>query len=333
MASIYRNRSKWRAQIRLPGRRPISKVFTTKKEALAWVREMEGNQDRIDSFPNAEARRRTINDAINWYMAEYTGKDHSLVGRLSWWNDQLGPLMLAAITTARIKDCLRSLRGKSDSTINRYLAALSSVLGWAKEQEWLSINPALGITRRTEPKGRVRFLHDNEREALLKACDASAWPDLGLLVRLALSTGARKGELLRLEWRDIDLVRGVARLGVTKNGDSRVLPLVHVIVERLKARPQPPHGGLLFPSPRLPDRHFQFGKHWYAALREADIKDFRFHDLRHSCGSYLAMSGASTLEIADVLGHKSLEVVRRYSHLNSQHKAQLAERVLGSVVD
>ena len=79
-------------------------------------------------------------------------------------------------------------------------------------------------------------------------------------------------------------------------------------------------------------RPFEFRKHWDKAVTAAEIADFRFHDLRHTCASYLAQNGASLLQIAEVLGHKQLEVTKRYSHLCVDHKQDLVDRVLGGVL-
>jgi integrase len=88
---------------------------------------------------------------------------------------------------------------------------------------------------------------------------------------------------------------------------------------------------LIFASKVKEDVAYCFTKPWKRALEDADIKDFRFHDLRHSCASYLAQNGASLLEIADVLGHKQIQVTKRYSHLCIDHKAKLINRVMGGI--
>src|SRR5690606_10967215 len=111
--------------------------------------------------------------------------------------------------------------------------------------------------------------------------------------------------------------------------------LIEPVHRALKARPRAIDGGLIFRHPRDPKRPDMHGMRvaWEAAREAAELPDFRFHDLRHSCASYLAMNGASLLEIADVLGHKTLAMVKRYSHLSTSHKAELVERVLGKVVE
>lgn len=342
----------WRVQIRRAGHRPISKTFPKKAEAQAWARIMEADEDAIAAFPDAEARRRTLAQAIDGFMLEYSGRDTAILRRLAWWKAEYGDTPLADFTQAKIKDGLRRLgqdsakryagkngivtlgRKKGPATINRYHQAISSVLSWAVDQSWIAKNPALGIKRKQEPRGRVRYLSDAEREALLEACDQSEWKDLGLLVRLGLSTGARLGELLSLRWEDIDLKAGLAYIGRTKNNEPRALPLVTPVRKLLEAKPRPIKGGLLFPSQRNPERPFVgFRPYWEAAVAAAKLEGVVFHTLRHSCASYLAMNGATPLEIGDVLGHKTLAMVRRYSHLSTQHKQKLAERVLGRIVE
>jgi integrase len=89
--------------------------------------------------------------------------------------------------------------------------------------------------------------------------------------------------------------------------------------------------GLIFPSARYPDQPFAFEVQWANVLNQTRIRSFRFHDLRHSCASMLAASGATLLEIADVLGHRQLAMTKRYAHLTTQHKAALVNRVLGGI--
>ena len=157
----------------------------------------------------------------------------------------------------------------------------------------------------------MRFLSDAERDALLEACGKAAWPALAALVLLAISTGARRGELIRLKWRDVDLKTARATVNETKNDDSCVLPLVGKTLTALRALKlqgsaqsewvfQQPSG---FRGP-----YENFDDHWYAALKPAGIENCRF-------------------EIADVLGHKTMAMVRRCSHLAAGHKTTIIERM------
>jgi integrase len=151
-------------------------------------------------------------------------------------------------------------------------------------------------------------------------------------VQLALSTGARRGELIRLKWTDVDLdpTRARATVHDTKNGDRRVLPLVGKALEALRALKlqKSARSEYVFPPPSgLPGPYENFDGHWYGALTTAGLTNLHFHDLRHSCASYLAAQGASLLEIADVLGHRTMQMVKRYSHLTQSHKVTALERM------
>jgi integrase len=181
-----------------------------------------------------------------------------------------------------------------------------------------------------ENNARIRFLSDDERSRLFKAARQSDWDKLYLLVLLAITTGARKGELLSLRWCDVDFDRQTAYVATTKNGQPKVLPLTDsVVVELSKFKDQEP--ALIFNSEITTDSPFCFYKQWKKALLSADIEDFRFHDLRHSCASYLAQSGASLLEIAFVLGHKQIQMTKRYAHLCIDSKEKLINRVMAKL--
>jgi integrase len=177
----------------------------------------------------------------------------------------------------------------------------------------------------------VRFLTDAERPRLLTACQASSNRHLYPLVILALSTGARKGELVTLTWPQVDLGRALVTLHETKNGEPRSIPLTGPAVDVIRA-----HAKVVRLTPLVFPR--QDGRRpvdiryaWYQALRQAGIDQFRFHDLRHSAASYLAMNGASLVEIADVLGHKTLAMVQRYAHLSEGHTRGVLDRMTSAM--
>ena len=293
---------------------------------------------------------------IDDYMAVYAGRDSTRAQRLGWWKARLGQVTLAELTDEQVFQALEELaaqrgrffagldadgkhimkaraRPRSPATVNRYQAALSAVLTWAQRRriapkDWQ--NPCRHVEQRAENGGIVRFLSDAERNALLTACRASSWPRLYVLVLMGITTGARRGELLALRWRDVNLERAEASVHRSKNGDRKVLPLVPGVVDELRKLAGAPDA-LLFASKRRADVPYNFNQAWDRALKAAGVKTFRFHDLRHSCASALAQSGATLLEIADVLGHRQLSVTKRYSHLATSHKRELIHRVLGDV--
>ena len=188
-------------------------------------------------------------------------------------------------------------------------------------------NPCSKVVRPKEPRGRMRFLDDGERQRLLAACQTNRKRRLYPLVVLALFTGARRGELLRLKWQDVDLDRGVAIVHHSKNGERRALAITGLATQVLRewGTVRRIDCDLVFHN-----RHGQsaFPRHaWAVALAEAEIEDFRFHDLRHTFSSYLAMSGATLAELAEAMGHKTFAMVKRYAHLTEGHTARVVARM------
>ena len=243
--------------------------------------------------------------------------------QLEWWKKHLGAYLLSDITAPRIVEARNKLK-RSPATINRYMSALSHVFTIAiREWGWIEDSPIRKISKQKEPRGRMRYLSDEERIKLIEAARDIEDPTLYTVIVLALSTGARQGELLGLSWKDVDFKRGLLTFHETKNGERRTVPLTGLAHDLLKERhsKRDKIGSLIFPSetntPLRVDRPFQ------ALLAQTDIKDFRFHDLRHSAASYLAMNGASLAEIAEVLGHKTLQMVKRYAHLSEAHTSKV----------
>ncbi|NVZ09519.1 site-specific integrase [Allochromatium humboldtianum] len=352
MASIQKldNRTKpWQVRIRRKGQTFIE-YFRTKKEADAFAAKVEADFDRWAKILGGELRRHTLAELIERYITIWTGKDPTLTARLGWWKDRFGDRSLSEFNTDTVREALAIMesepasRGgrkvttltttRSNATINRYKAALSAAFKTGIDRGWfgLQVNPFTGIRDRKESGHRFgRCLEDDERARLLEACDRSTvWRDLGLFVRLALATGARRGELVGLEWRDVDLKGGSILLRETKNGEDRRVPLLgevralladHAKVRRLD-------DPRVFPSAKT-HTNPPVDKAWSAAKQDAQVENLRLHDLRHSCGSYLAKAGASAFQIAAILGHRSGPgLTARYVHLVAEDSREIMESAL-----
>jgi len=300
----------------------------------------------------------TVASLVDAYMAQYTGRDTTRVQRLAWWVQRVGTVSLAELCDDQVHAELDALAAKpsrhfagldadgnriyrararpmAPATVNRYAAALSAVITWSIKRRIAPkgyVHPCGSIETRPENNAKTRFLTDDERDRLLQACKASLWSGLYLLVLLALSTGARRGELMGLRWRDIDVQHKTASIELTKNGDSKVIPLIPAALELLavgKAKGRP--DALVFASKRASSVPYAFEQRWAQALAVAKIRGVTFHTLRHSAASFLAKNGATLLEIGDLLGHRSLIMSKRYSHLATTHRAALVNRVLGDL--
>lgn len=332
-----RERTSYRVQIRRRGFPPVTKTFERRTDAARWKRETEADIMRGLRFPQHEAERHTLADLIERQLEHvklHRPHDHERQRTiLGWWKGKLGALTLAGIAVkpavlAEARDELLTREELSPATVNRYLASLSKAFTNAvQEWHWIRDNPLRHISKPEEPRGRVRYLDDDERRRLLDACRKSDHPALYLMVLFAITTGMRRGELLGLRWPDVDLERRIAVLHNTKNGDRRSVPLLPEVAELLRelGKVRRLDSDLIFAHDSADV--WAFDKAWYAALKLAKLKDFRFHDLRHTAASYLAMSGATTAEIAAVLGHRTLQMVKRYAHLSDQHTGAVVERM------
>ena len=332
----------YRVKIRLKGHPTQSATFQRKTDAKKWLQNTESAIREGRHFKTTEARRHTFEEMIKRYCKDILPQKSEVMQteqyrHLEWWKDHLGSHVLADITPNAISELRDRLlteigpKGKcrSPATTVRYLAALSHVYSVAtREWEWVTDNPLLKVKKPKEPKGRVRFLSDDERKRLLKTARESDNSLLYPVVVLALSTGARKMEIMNLTWDDVDLHRGMAILNETKNDERRALPITSHALEILKelSKVRRPDTNLLFPRSDG-QKPIDLKSAWDKAIKEAQIEDFKFHDLRHSAASYLAMNGATLAEIAEVLGHKTLTMVKRYAHLSEQHTHSVVDRM------
>ncbi len=255
-----------------------------------------------------------------------------------WLRQELGFMLLTDLTPTFLRQW-RDLLGKryAPGTVRRYLASLSGPLSAAVlDYEWLTSHPLRKVRKPPGTPHRTRFLSEAERSRLLAACKISRNPHLHTIVLLALTTGARKQQVRALRWRDVDLARGTIRLQPSKGARHRTVPVVGEALTLLadRCRGQAPdawvfarHDGL---QPIYVDVAF------VRACKRAGIDDFRFHDLRHTTASYLAMSGASPREIMEVLGHTNITQAMEYSHLSPGHTSgvlqRMAETFLGGVL-
>jgi len=301
--------------------------------------------------PTAPGEGKTVGDLIDRYLEVEIPKRGRSSERvptyLNWWKAEIGDVPLTAITARQLAECrdklLRSPSGKNfkrrptnglmgPATVAWYMSALSVAFSVAmKEWEWLDSNPMFKVKKPSLPKRRVRFLHQDEFPRLLAACKASAFPGLYPIVAMTLSTACRKAEIVTLRWCDVDIKREVIYLEETKNGERRAVPLKYealAVVRELASKRTKKARSTDYLFARADGLKPQvFDKHWYRALDKAQIPNFRFHDLRHTAASYLTMNGSPLNEVAEILGHKDINMVMRYAHLSPQHSAKVIEKM------
>jgi|TARA_B100000959_G_scaffold65628_1_gene69741 integrase len=214
--------------------------------------------------------------------------------------------------------------GKSPATADRHLAALKHM--FTKAVEWLMIEEEI-LKRIRKVKlfcvnnERLRYLSKEESESLISNCTSHLKP----IVIAALNTGMRKGEILCLQWdRNIDLKHGFILLDKTKSGKRREIPINQTFRETLQKQVRHIHSPYVFFN-KDGKRYKEVVKSFKSALRRSGIKDFKFHDLRHTFASQLAMAGVDLPTLKELLGHKTLAMTLRYAHLAPSHKQKAVE--------
>jgi integrase len=287
----------------------------------------------------------TLAQLIDQFMLEYSKKDNNIVNRLKWWSDHYGHLKVNEVSEDHVRHGIQNLLlsgstgtgGVSPQTTNRFKANLSSVFEFGKDKYQIKSNPCRFIKSKPEGKGRKRYLTAEQQQRFILEAKNSKWDKFYLLVLMAITTGARRGELEKLRWKDIDWSKAQAFCGDTKNGSDKLLPLTEPVIRELRRFRLVGHA-LIFAHPSIPMRPYDFRNEWVAALEAAGIavidekgEKFVFHSLRHTFCSTLANTGAELHEIASLAGHKSIQTTMRYTHTNDKRREMVVNSTFGKL--
>ncbi len=208
----------------------------------------------------------------------------------------------------------------SPATVNRELAQLKHMFTKAIQWNKATDNPVKKVKLFKENNKRLRYLEKEEIIKLLGNCRGYLKP----IVIVALNTGMRRGEILSLKWHDIDFRRNVIHLYNTKNSEKREVPMNEMAKTALIRTKKHPESAYVFCNGRG-EPFKDIKKSFLQTLKKSGIVDFRFHDLRHTFASHLVMSGVDLNTVRELLGHKSLEMTLRYSHLSPDHKKRAVD--------
>ena len=319
----------YQAVVRRKGVPAQYKSFEKKAEAVEWATLVERDIRRGSYLLSLNAERTSFAEVADRFAVEFALQHYRVRAdnkeawrfQLKHLRNALGDYALTAITpqlVAKFRDT--RLKVVSGTTVRKEINLLSKVLTVATHEFGIILlngNPVANVRKPSESRGRDRRLIGDEAERLLVECRASR--NLWLLpaVMLALETAMRQGELLSMNWRDVDLKRQMIMLYDTKNREDRAVPISTAAAAVLQSIPK--HiSGVVLPVERMTLFHaFQ------AACKRAGIKGMTFHDLRHEALSRLAERGdLSTLELAAISGHKTLQMLKRYTHLQAEKLAQ-----------
>lgn len=338
----------WKAVIRKTGWPTNAKTFRTKRDAEDWSRRTEDEMVRGVYIQRSGSERMTLEAALKRYLKDITPTKKPTTQRgetskAKKLTEHLGKYSLAALSAeiiANYRDKRLNEKGRSGTTSNntvRLELALLSHLFTVAIQEWglgLTFNPVLNIRKPSPGEGRNRRLSVDEERRLMAAVNKHSNPMLGWIVGIALETGMRSAEISTLRRPMVDLERRIVKLVDTKNDSQRTVPLSKHATELFKAamtnpaRPNDCH--LVFfgePGKDGKRRPYAFTKIWGLLVKELGLSDFRFHDLRHEAVSRLVEGGLSDQEVSAISGHRSMQMLKRYTHLRSEDLVKKIDKI------
>ena len=338
-----KKRTTYTATVRVKGFDPLARTFDTKGEAKNWAAEIE-REMRMGRYQDVRpAEKITFAESLTRYLEHVSSSKRinserrdriSAVALLGGFGQEIS---LASITPQRLA-VYRDARLKtvSPSTIQKEFALISHLFNIARKEWGLSIdNPVTGISRPRVNNSRTRFLTKEEAQRLLDCAKESRNQKLYPYLLLMLHTGMRPSEAAGLTWGDVDLEARLVKLLVTKT-DLRYVPLTDVAIKALRSiRPLDTENDMyVFLPPRrllsqqvldIPCNYFK--KSFGTAKARAGLDDVHLHDLRHTAASHLLMAGVDLRTLAEILGHKTMQMVQRYTHLLNDHKLKAVEKI------
>ncbi len=339
------NRIGWQARVRKKGFPPQVRTFRKKVEAETWAKSIEAEMERGVWQDRSESEATTLKEALERYRKEKTSRkavsgiqpESSKIDQ--WQKRKISHRPLSSIRGKDVAQAIEEMEteGKGPNTVRLHLAVLSHLFTVARTEWGMEnlVNPVeLAKGRKPRlPSGRDRRLEPGEEERLLEACRTATGPWLLPVVRFALETGMRLGEIVEtwgknpektrakssdgLAWKHVDLQARTAFLPKTKNGSERTVPLSSAAVQILADLPRSLNGRAFPVTGSAIEQAFE------RACRRAGINDFRFHDLRHEATSRFFEKGLNPMQVAAITGHKTLQMLKRYTHLRAEDLAKL----------
>lgn len=310
----------WQVQVRRKNEKPLSKTFQSKQISEQWARSVESQLDQGLFVDRSETHTTTLADLIDRYLIEktpYKKGSKQEAYRLNYIKNRLGNLTLSSIQSKHIASYrdLRLSEGKSGATVVYELNYLNQLFDVALK-DWgipLVSNPAQLVRRPSVARGRNRRLSEGEVDSLLESLKAT--DEVRTIVLLAIETGMRRSELLSIKWINVDTENRYLVLPDTKNGDARAVPLSCYAIEILNRLPKK-HETVFTTKPDSVSQAFN------RACKRVGIEDLRFHDLRHEATSRFFEKGLNTMEVSAITGHKTLTMLKRYTHLKASDLAK-----------
>lgn len=350
----------YQVNIRAAGYKPVYKTFKgdkAKTRAKKWASIVEGQMNdgiykEMPDILNIQERDQidTIETLIAYFRKNVAPERYASPEKYNamfdWWISHIGSIKIHNLSSSIIsgyKEILRTepikkgkkkIATRSNNTVNKYLMCLSAILTYAvKELEIIEVNPCSNVATLPKSKGRERFLTLDEIELFLGACKEHSQM-VYIFALISISTGARYSEVLHLKVENIDYQNSQIHYLNTKNKENRGVPIEPDILRLLKCYlvENKIESGNIFRAKRNDGEYPYIKGILEKIIKDTNIKNFHIHDIRHTTASYIAMNGGSLLDIAEILGHKSLVMARRYSHLTKKHTATVLNNVTTKIL-
>jgi len=320
--ALFKKGDAWYIDYYVDGKRKREAIGSNRKLAESALAKRKVQVAENKFLDIARKPKTTFDELAKIYI------DYAKTNKLSWTRDeysikrlsqnfagkrleQISPLLIEKYKNARVKEV-------SVATLNRELACLKHMFSKAIEWQLYTSNPVKAVKLFKEHNQRLRYLTVGEVHRLIGELPVHLKP----VVQCALHTGMRRGEILGLKWDDIDLKQRLIFVRNSKNGEGREIPLAVELLRELRSLSKT--GEYVFSL----DGHSRIQSirtGFENARKRARISDFTFHDLRHTFASHLVMSGVDLLTVKELLGHKSINMTLRYSHLSPAHKRKAVE--------
>jgi len=325
------------------------------------IRSAKDNMVKEDKLSKTGAER-TVSDLINDYLFEKVPKKKdawSIQQILKFWDKELGSIILEELTAAQITSVKKLLKEKAPKTQNNYVSALSSCFNHGvKNLHWLNNNPVKEVAKEEVDNKVERYLSDEERKRFLEGLEKSESPTLKVLGHFGLATGCRLSEAEGLKWEHIDFEKDIISFNGAKRKricrpvprENKVTKKKELVYDRnviqsglkngskakvMSLKNLGPLRGLLLEHKMKSTTDLVFPHNvrtaWKTLLRNCEIKNFRMHDLRHTCASYLVQAGVELLKVAAHLGHKDIQSTLRYAHLSPKVTEETGEAVAARI--
>ena len=318
---------RWYVDITVDGQRIQKPVSESKQKANAYLEAM-----RVDYYRGELRYKKDSTTRFRDYAKKYL--EYSKVTKRSWQRDQVsikalntffGSMLLSKINAGHIVD-YKTERVKviSASSVNRELACLSAIFTMAIKSKIVDQNPVRNVKKFPERKLDMRILNNDENdeaERLLKYSGEKLKP----IIMIALNTGMRRGEILKLRWNDIDFDMCFINLKETKNNRIRKIPMNRLVEDALKGIKR--EGEFVFPNPKTGKQLTTVRKAFKTACEKAGLDELRFHDLRHTAATWMITAGIDIVTVSEILGHSDIKMTMRYAHPTPENKRHAVEKL------